>query len=233
LRQPAPRRLRKRRLATLVATAVALALALVATPASAAGASDPPAVDARAWVLVDASDGAVLTAHRAEGSYPIASTTKLMTAYVARRELKLDQRVTAPPYVPSSSAESLLGLEAGERIKVSDLIYGLILASGNDAAATLAEVSAGSIDAFVGEMNDAARRLGLEQTSYANPIGLDDPDNYSSAADLADLAARLRRDRFMRKVFDTPEIVLTSGAEPRAISNRNNLVRSVPSVDGV
>jgi serine-type D-Ala-D-Ala carboxypeptidase (penicillin-binding protein 5/6) len=184
-------------------------------------------------VLVDASDGAVLTAHRAEGSYPIASTTKLMTAYVARRELKLDQRVTAPPYVPSSSAESLLGLESGERIKVSDLIYGLILASGNDAAATLARVAAGSTGAFVGEMNDAARRLGLDQTSYANPIGLDDPDNYSSAADLADLTTRLRRDRFMRKVFDTPEIVLTSGAERRPIVNRNNLVRSVPHVDGV
>jgi serine-type D-Ala-D-Ala carboxypeptidase (penicillin-binding protein 5/6) len=184
-------------------------------------------------VLVDASDGAVLAAHRAETSYPVASTTKLMTAFVARRELKLDRRVTAPLYVPSSSAESLLGLEEGERIKVSDLIYGLILASGNDAAATLAQESAGSIDAFVGEMNDAARRLGLDQTSYANPIGLDDPDNYSSAADLADLAARLRRDRFMRRVFDTPEIVLTSGAERRAISNRNNLVRSVPYVDGV
>jgi serine-type D-Ala-D-Ala carboxypeptidase (penicillin-binding protein 5/6) len=184
-------------------------------------------------VLVDASDGAVLTAHRAETPYPIASTTKLMTAYVARRELMLEQRVTAPLYVPSSSAESLLGLEEGERIKVSDLIYGLILASGNDAAVTLADAAAGSTQAFVGEMNDAAARLGLDRTSYANPIGLDDPNNYSSAADLADLAQRLRRDRFMREVFDTPQIVLTSGAEQRAIVNRNNLVRSVPYVDGV
>jgi D-alanyl-D-alanine carboxypeptidase (penicillin-binding protein 5/6) len=184
-------------------------------------------------VLIDAADGEVLTAHRAQGSYPIASTTKLMTAYLARRDLKLDQEVTAPLYVPSSSAESLLGLEEGERIKVSDLLYGLILASGNDAAVTLADASSGSTEAFVAEMNAAARRLGLGQTSYANPIGLDDPDNYSSALDLAELGARLRRDRFMRQVFDTPEIVLSSGARERQIVNRNNLVRAVPYVNGV
>jgi D-alanyl-D-alanine carboxypeptidase (penicillin-binding protein 5/6) len=184
-------------------------------------------------VLVDASDGEVLAAHRAQSSYPIASTTKLMTAYVARRDLKLDDLVTAPLYVPSSPAESLLGLQEGERITVRDLLYGLLLASGNDAAVTLADASAGSTPAFVGQMNAAARRLGLDHTSYANPIGLDDPDNYSSATDLVDLARRLLKDKFLRKVVDTPEIVLSSGAESRDVVNRNTLVRTVPYVTGV
>jgi serine-type D-Ala-D-Ala carboxypeptidase (penicillin-binding protein 5/6) len=184
-------------------------------------------------VLIDASDGAVLAAHRAHASYSIASTTKLMTAYISRRELKLSQRVTAPLYVPSSPAESLLGLEQGERISVRDLLYGLLLASGNDAAVTLADAAAGSTSAFVAQMNATARRLGLADTSYANPIGLDDPDNFSSAADLADLAARERGDRFLRRVFDTPEKVLRTGAEPRDVVNRNNLVRTVPWVNGV
>ncbi|MFL5871462.1 MAG: D-alanyl-D-alanine carboxypeptidase family protein [Solirubrobacterales bacterium] len=193
----------------------------------------PPSPEGRAWILVDASDGTVLDAHRAHTSYSIASTTKLMTAYVARRELKLGRRVTAPLYVPSSSAESLLGLQEGERISVHDLLYGLLLASGNDAAVTLADAAAGSTGAFVGQMNAAARRLGLSDTSYANPIGLDAADNFSSAADLADLAGRLRRDRFLRKVFDTPEKVLRTGAETRDVVNRNNLVRTVPYVNGV
>jgi D-alanyl-D-alanine carboxypeptidase (penicillin-binding protein 5/6) len=183
--------------------------------------------------LIDAADGEVLAAHRAQSSYPIASTTKLMTAYVARRDLKLDQRVTAPLYVPSSSAESLLGLHEGERITVRDLLYGLLLVSGNDAAVTLADAAAGSTGAFVGQMNAAARRLGLDHTSYANPIGLDDPDNYSSASDLAELARRVLGDRFLRRVVDTPEIMLSSGAESRDVVNRNTLVRTVPYVTGV
>jgi D-alanyl-D-alanine carboxypeptidase (penicillin-binding protein 5/6) len=184
-------------------------------------------------VLVDPADGTVLDAHAAHTSYAVASTTKLMTAYVARRELKLSDRVTAPLYTPSSPAESLLGLEEGERISVRDLLYGLLLASGNDAAVTLADAAAGSTDRFVGQMNAAAQRLGLSDTSYANPIGLDDPNNFSSATDLVDLAARLRRDRFLARVFDTPEKVLRTGASTRDIVNRNNLVRSVPDVNGV
>jgi D-alanyl-D-alanine carboxypeptidase (penicillin-binding protein 5/6) len=190
-------------------------------------------VSARAWLLTDASDGTVLAAHDAHTSYAIASTTKLMTAYVARRELDLSDRVTAPLYTPSSPAESLLGLEEGERISVRDLLYGLLLASGNDAAVTLADAAAGSTERFVGQMNDAARRLGLSDTSYANPIGLDDPNNYSSAADLTDLAARERNDGFLEEVFDTPEKVLRTGAETRDVVNRNNLVRTVPWVNGV
>ena len=203
-----------------------------ASPAAAAPAPEPQ-IDARAWALIDPADGELLAAHDAARSYPVASTTKLMTAFVARQRLGLDEKVVAPVYSPVSSAESLLGLIEGERITTRDLLYGLILASGNDAAVALADATSGSVDAFVAQMNRTARRLGLDDTSYGNPIGLDQPDNYSSAADLVDLAAKLREDRVFRQIFDAPEAVLESGAKTRQIVNRNNLVRTVPFVDGV
>lgn len=155
-----------------------------------------------------------------------------MTAYVARRDLRLGRIVVAPAYVPTV-AESLLGLEQGERITVHDLLYGLLLVSGNDAAEALAQAAAGTERAFVEEMNRAAHRLDLEHTSYANPIGLDQPGNYSSARDLVELAIRLRSDPVLRRILDTPETVLASGAHPRRIVNRNTLVRTVPYVNGV
>ena len=208
-------------------------LAVAALAAPALGADDPPRdLPAAAWALVDADDGTVLAAHRAGEERSVASTTKLMTAYVARQDLRLGETVVAPPY-DALPAESLMGLEAGERIKVRDLLYGLLLPSGNDAAEALAEASAGSEDAFVTEMNDAASALGLEDTSYANPIGLDEAGNYSSAADLASLAIELRKDALFRKVFDTAETTTKSGDHPRDLVNHNNLVRTVPWVNGV
>lgn len=210
----------------------AFCVLLVLAPAAAAAPKPAPELSAKAWVLVDAEDGDVLAAHRAETPYSIASTTKLMTAYVARRDLKLSDTVTAPGY-QALAAESLLGLEAGERITVRDLLYGMLLVSGNDAAVALADAAAGSVSAFVAEMNRAADRLGLDNTSYANPVGLDEAGNYSSAHDLATLAITMRRDPLFRRIFDTPETVLESGAHPRDVVNRNALLFSVPYVNGV
>jgi D-alanyl-D-alanine carboxypeptidase (penicillin-binding protein 5/6) len=221
----------------LIARALACALALLALapaslPTHAGAAADPPQLPARAWVLVDADDGSVLAAHRASTSYSIASTTKLMTAYVARRALDLDEQVVAPAY-NALPAESLLGLEAGERMRVRDLLYGMLLVSGNDAAVALADGAAGSVPAFVSRMNRTAKRLGLDDTSYANPIGLDEAGNYSSAQDLARLAILMRGDRLFRRIFDTPETVLQSGVRPRDVVNRNELLFSLPWVNGV
>ncbi len=217
-----------RRLGLLAGLVALLAL----TPPVAVAAKPPPDLPATAWVLVDADDGDVLAARRAETPQAIASTTKLMTAYVARRDLRLDETVVAPAY-QALAAESLLGLQSGERIEVRDLLFGMLLVSGNDAAVALADAAAGSVPAFVAQMNRAAHRLGLDHTSYANPIGLDDPNNYSSAHDLARLAIVLRRDRLFRRIFDTPHTVLSSGAHPRDVVNRNALLFSVPYVNGV
>ena len=217
-----------RRLIALAAALVALAAAgLAPTPATA-----QPEPEARAWLLVDAADGEVLAARGARDRTAIASTTKLMTAYVARRELDLDEIVVAPGY-DGSPVESLLGLMEGERMRVRDMLAGLLLASGNDAAVALAEAAAGSVPEFVAEMNRAARRLGLDDTSFANPIGLDEAGNHSTPADLAALAIELREDRFLSRVVDSSRIRLRSGADRRPVVNRNKLVADVPWVDGV
>ena len=95
-----------------------------------------------------------------------------MTAFVVLRDLELSDEVTTPEY-PAAAGESLMGLRAGEVVTVRDLLYGLLIASGNDAAAALALRVSGSIPDFVAEMNRTAQRLGLSETAYADPIGLD------------------------------------------------------------
>ena len=173
----------------------------------------------------------MLAEHEADTARPIASATKLMTAFIALRDLELSDQVTAPEYA-AAPGESLMGLQAGEVTTVRDLLFGLLIASGNDAAAALALRVSGSIPDFVAEMNRTARRLGLSETTYADPIGLDGA-NTSSARDLASLAIRLREERLFRRIVDTPEITVGEGESEHRLVNRNTLVRSEPFVDGV
>jgi serine-type D-Ala-D-Ala carboxypeptidase (penicillin-binding protein 5/6) len=199
----------------------------------AGAASQPPRLAAKAWVLIDARDGEVLAAKGANRRLPIASATKLMTAYLALKRLKPNQMVTAAPYRPSFSAEILLGLRAGEKMSTRDLLYGLLLPSANDAAHTLAVGVSGSEAEFVTQMNQAAQRLGLDDTSYSNPIGLDDPNNYSSARDLVTLADELLANRLFARIVDTPSVTLRSGDRPRSITTRDTLILEQPFVNGV
>jgi serine-type D-Ala-D-Ala carboxypeptidase (penicillin-binding protein 5/6) len=118
-------------------------------------------------------------------------------------------------------------------MRVADLFKALMLESANDAAETLAEGISGSEAAFVAAMNERARQLGLAGTSYANPIGLDDPDNYSTARDLAKLTFDLMQLPRFARVVDTPEAQLKSGARPRTVENRNVLIGLYPFVNGV
>lgn len=192
----------------------------------------PPQLDARAWILVDPRDDEVLAAKAPNKARAIASATKLMTAYVALKKLKPGRTLRAAPY-EAGAAESLLGLRAGERMRVRDLLYGLILVSGNDAAVTLATGAAGSVPRFVEMMNRQAAALGLENTSFTNPVGLDQPGNYSSAADLVELAGAALRNRLFARIADTSSTVLRSGDRPRRLTSRNTLLFDDSSVDGV
>jgi D-alanyl-D-alanine carboxypeptidase (penicillin-binding protein 5/6) len=215
-----------------VALAAALALLAAAAPAR-AGASGPlRPLHAAAAIVVEPATGDVVYARHAAQRRPVASTTKLMTALLTVEREPLGKVLTAVPYHPQP-AESVIGLHAGERLTVADLLRGLLLASANDAAQTLAVDVAGSQARFVALMNARARALGLRDTHYANPIGLDEPGNYSSAEDLVKVALALRRDRFAREVMDRAWATLRSGAHRRRIENRNTLVREIPAVDGV
>jgi D-alanyl-D-alanine carboxypeptidase (penicillin-binding protein 5/6) len=219
-----------RRLAGAAAAAV---LALAVTPAVHAQQPERPTLDnADAAILVDGRDGTPILEKQPEDRRPIASTTKLMTALLTLEQAPFNAFYTAPNY-RAGAAESKIDLQPGERMRVRDLFKALMLESANDAAATLAEGVSGSRSAFVAAMNERAAELGLEDTSYANPIGLDDPLNYSSARDLSTLARKLLRDRRFARVVDSPSATLTSGARPRTVGNRNSLIATVPAVDGV
>lgn len=215
------------------------ALACLLLPAASPAAPKPrpqeqkgPQLGARAWGVIDARSGDVLTSHAGNRELPIASTTKLMTAYVAMQEMPLDRIVRAQPY-QAEYGESLMGLRAGQRVSVRDLVYGLILRSGNDAAHTLAIAAAGSEGRFVAEMNRHAAALGLSHTHYANPIGLDEKGNYSSAFDLMTLTRRLLRMPAFAEIAASRSAVLRSVQPPRRIATINELLLMAPWVTGV
>ena len=218
-----------------MAVLLAVLAALLALPAAAGAQNAPPRPalpGAQAAILIDARDGSVMFRRDPDERRSIASTTKLMTALLTLEHAKPSDVYRAPAY-DALPVESKIDLRAGERMRVDDLLEALLLESANDAAVTLAEGVSGARQAFVRDMNARARELGLTGTSYANPIGLDDPDNYSTARDLAALARRLMRDRRFASIVDMPVANLESGARPRAVDNRNDLVGQYDFVEGV
>ncbi len=214
------------------AALAAVALALAAPVASAASPAPPAGIRAPAAILVQPATGDVVFGRRASEQRSIASTTKLMTALVTLERGRLGRTLTAVRY-GGLPVESKINLRAGERMSTADLLRALLLASANDAAATLATRIGGTERRFVAMMNARARELGLDETHYANPVGLDEAGNHSSAQDLVKLTLILRRHAFFRDVTNLPSATLKSGARRRTILNRNLLVRSVPVVNGV
>jgi serine-type D-Ala-D-Ala carboxypeptidase (penicillin-binding protein 5/6) len=217
----------------LLAVTFAAVGGLLPVAAQATAAERPPAVaDAAAAIVVDGRDGDVMLEREADQRRQVASTTKLMTALLALERADPSDVFTAPPYDPLP-AESRIDLRQGERMTVADLLEALLLESANDAAVTIAEGVSGDRARFVAEMNDRAAALGLDDTSYGNPIGLDDPMGYSTARDLAALSIELMRHRRFARIVDMPVARLGSGAQPRLVDNRNRLVRTHPFVTGI
>ena len=143
---------------------------------------------AKACIVMEATTGSVLFAHEADTQLYPASTTKIMTLLLALERGGLDQEITIPACaadVPKDS--SLVPVYEGEQMPFLDLLYGLIIRSGNDAANAVAELCAGSVDAFVARMNARAYELGMTGTHFVNPHGYHDPDHYTTARDLATL----------------------------------------------
>jgi D-alanyl-D-alanine carboxypeptidase (penicillin-binding protein 5/6) len=209
-----------------------MALALVFAPGASARVKRPSLSTASAAIVVDSRSGEILLSKHADARRPIASTTKLMTALLTLESGKLNRTFTAPAY-NANPIESKINLRRGERMKVHDLLTGLLLESANDAAVDLAVGVAGSKQLFVAKMNLRARQLGLHNTHYANPIGLDAPGNYSSARDLSTLARKLMTNKTFAAIVDRPRATLRSGDHVRNIHNRNLLIGRYRFVDGV
>ena len=216
---------------------IAIVLCVVGTLLLAPGAlaASPPQLSVRGAILVDPSTGQELYGVDPNRELAIASTTKLMTALITLEHVHhLGTMFTQNDWYPAA-ADSQIGLVPGERMSVHDLLLALMLPSADDAAEDLAyNVGHGSVARFVGMMNAQARELGLTHTHYSTPSGLDTPGNYSTAADLAKLAAYdLSHSPFFARIVALPSAVLRTGAYVRYVNNRNDLVGTVPWIDGV
>ncbi|HTX45570.1 MAG TPA: D-alanyl-D-alanine carboxypeptidase family protein [Solirubrobacteraceae bacterium] len=217
--------------AAIVTLAVSATLAVMA---SAASALTPPSLSVRSAILVEESTGHELYGVAPNDELAIASATKLMTALVTLQHVRhLDQIFTAPDWY-ASPADSQIGIVPGDRMTVHDLMLAMMLPSADDAAEDLASnVGGGSVGRFVGMMNADARALGLRQTHYSTPIGLDTPGNYSTAADLVKLSSYLlEHNRFFARIVAEPSATLDTGPAHYVV-NRNDLVAEYPWIKGV
>jgi D-alanyl-D-alanine carboxypeptidase (penicillin-binding protein 5/6) len=209
--------------ALLAAAASALVLS---SPAFAV----PPPVRAVAFVVENGATGEILAARSAGQPRAIASITKLMTVLVTLEHARLDQVVTVPAEV-TTVGESTIYLQTGERLTVRDLIEAALIPSANDAADALAYyVGRGSQTRFVSMMNAKARRLGLSDTHFARPDGLDSPGHGSSARDVTKLARVLMRRAVVRSIVRETSTTIAGG---RTIYTRNRLLYSYQGLIGV
>mgnify|MGYP001256366962 CR=1 FL=1 len=185
-------------------------------------------ISAKSAILVEASTGTVLFEKGSHVEREIASTTKIMTALVVLQHANPDTVVTVKKACTGIEGSSLY-LRPGEKITVRDLLYGLMLRSGNDAAVTLADHVCGDVGLFVKLMNDTAAKLGLSGTHFANPNGLPAEGHYSTAADMSRLTIAAMQNPTFREIVSTREYA--SGS--RSFSNHNRMLRLYEGVDGV
>jgi D-alanyl-D-alanine carboxypeptidase len=220
---------------TIVARVVALSMALVTLlptyqPVLAEDAPQP-APGARAAIVVDAATGAVLYERNARAPLHPASLTKMVTALVAVERAPLDRIVRVSHEIVVTPV--LIGLEPGDELPLEAVIYGLLLNSGNDAALAIAEsVGDGSIDRFVGWMNELAGRLGLKDSHFENPHGLDADDHLASAYDLAIIGRALMDNPTLAKIVAQDRHVY-EGPIAWHFKTRNPLLGVYAGVDGI
>lgn len=209
-----------------VATAQALAQTSVMPP--------PPEIGAKGYVLFDLTTGQTLAEFNSKERLEPASLTKLMTAYMTfsaleGKQIKMDQQVPVSPYAWKAEGSRMF-IEPNKPVTVEELLYGLIVQSGNDASRALAELLAGDENNFAALMNQQAKRLGLTGTNFRNATGLPDPQHYTTASDLALLAKRIIQDfPEYYTMYSTKEYTYNGIRQP----NRNRLLWIDSSVDGM
>ncbi|WLI88784.1 D-alanyl-D-alanine carboxypeptidase family protein [Massilia sp. R2A-15] len=214
----------------------ALAASVVLMSAAVAQTLPAPTIAAKSWILLDATSGQVIAAQDPNARIEPASLTKVMTAYVTFQALK-DKKIDINQMVNVSvkawkvdASSSKMFIDPAVPVKINDLLYGLMVQSGNDAAVALAEAVAGDEAAFVALMNREAERMGMKNSHFANPHGLPSPENYSTAQDLSTLAARVIADfPEFYKIDSVKSFTYNKITQP----NRNRLLWLDPTVDGM
>ncbi len=212
-----------------------LGASLVLAPVAAAQEQPPPDIAAKAAVMINAGDGRVIYSKNPDMQLPMASTTKMMTALLIIEDgHNMNDTVTCSKRC-AEIGESSIYLKEGETLTVEQMLYGLMLPSGNDCAIALAEYDAGSVEAFVNKMNQRAAQLGLTNTHFVTPHGLDEPGHYTSARDFARLGAVLMTHQKIREIVKHSVYSIPGYGQPdgRTLINTNHLLDKYPFIDGV
>lgn len=190
-------------------------------------------ISAKSAVLIEAESGTVLYKKNAHLRLPMASTTKIMTALVAIERGELDKTVRIDPRACGIEGSSIY-MTDGEELSLRSLLYALMLASANDAAAAIAYEISGSIESFAELMNEKARELGLKSTHFTNPHGLADSEHYTSAYDLAIITAEALKNEEFLKICSTKQIAIPmSDGGQRYLTNHNKMLRLYDGAIGV
>ena len=191
-------------------------------------------VSASSAILIEASSGDVVFEKNAYNRMPMASTTKIMTGLLAIESGRLQETVTVSEKMIGAEGSSVY-LKVGEKLHLKDLVYALMLASANDAAEAIAVFLCGSVEGFALKMNDRAKSMGLEDTSFANPHGLDHKDHYTTAYDLSKLTCEALKNEVFRDIVSTYRYrIPDNGVSPeRCLVNHNKLLASYEGSIGV
>lgn len=199
-------------------------------------ATPAPEVAARAWVLTDLRSGERLAGVEDTRRLPMASTTKIMVAILTLEEANLDEEVVVSEKAASFAVPiySNVGLYPGDTLSVRELLQASLIASGDDAVYALAEhLGGGSAKAFVEHMNERAEEMGLEDTHFENPSGLDGKEHYSSARDLAEMTRLVFEYPEFREMVATRSAVITTGDREIPLASTNELLASYAPTTGV
>lgn len=191
-----------------------------------------PETNSRACVVIDRNTNLILYGKNENAQRKMASTTKIMTATIIIENCNLDETIEISKKAAGTGG-SRLGLKYGDKITVRDLLYGLMLCSGNDAAVALAEYSGGSVEEFAKLMNKKAEELGLENTHFETPHGLDADEHYTTAYELALLANYALNNKIFAKIVGTKNYTVTINGSPKSLSNTNELLGNLNGVYGV
>ncbi|KMZ41265.1 MULTISPECIES: D-alanyl-D-alanine carboxypeptidase family protein [Bacillales] len=215
---------------------VFLFIQMVLTPAAVVkAAAAPPGLSAEGAALIDVESGRILYSKNGTKKMRIASLTKTMTAIVAIEMGKLDAQVTVPPQAVGVEGSSIY-LKNGEKLTLEELLYGLMLRSGNDAAVTIATHIGGSVPGFTYLMNEKAAMIGMEHTNFTNPHGLDDSNqHYSTPEDMAKLSAYALHNPVFRQIVSTKVKDISWEGEQwdRRLLNKNKMLHLYNGADGV
>lgn len=194
--------------------------------------SVPGMSSASASALIEASTGKLLLKGNCDSHLPMASTTKTMTALVVLENCSMNEIVEIPREAQGVEGSSMY-LKAGEKVSVEDLLYGLMLLSGNDAAVALAIHVGGSVEGFVEMMNERAELLGLQDTHFVTPNGLHDDEHYTTAYELALIGAEALKNENFRTIVSTQYHTSSTGSTSRTMKNKNALLWDYDGAVGV